>query len=193
MTGTTPTTKIRSAKIRQPSVATRRVGYVIGVVLNLAVLYAVNIWPGWQAAPILTAETVSVLVIVNVSIASNIAANALYLVNDAPWLKSLGSVVTTTIGMIAMVRIWQEFPFDFNGSSVKLGTPGAHCPGRRRRWQCHRNRRCLHQLCEERRDSLLKSRPSAWKPLGSLVNGLSPGQRAKDRCSATYREADRTH
>ena len=100
-----------------PTIAARRLGYVIGALLNLALLYAVNIWPGWEVVPFLTAETVTVLAIVNLSFVGNLVANAVYLVNDVPWLKALGTIVTTTIGMVALVRIWQVFPFDFGSSS----------------------------------------------------------------------------
>jgi hypothetical protein len=102
---------------QRPTAAARRLGYGVGALVNVALLYAVNIWPGWEVVPFLTAETASVLVLVNLSIISNLTANAVYLVYDAAWLKSLGTVLTTTVGMITLVRIWQVFPFDFGGSS----------------------------------------------------------------------------
>ena len=101
----------------RPTAAARRWGYGVGALVNVALLYAVNIWPGWEVVPFLTAETASVLVLVNLSIISNLTANAVYLVYDAAWLKSLGTVLTTTVGMITLVRIWQVFPFDFGDSS----------------------------------------------------------------------------
>jgi hypothetical protein len=42
---------------RRPSVATRRVGYVVAAVGEATLLYLVNVWPGWQAVPFLTADT----------------------------------------------------------------------------------------------------------------------------------------
>ncbi len=70
------------------------------------------------SVPFLTVETLLVIGMVNASIVSNIVANAVYLVNDTPLLQALGSIVTTTIGLLALVRIWQVFPFDLGGSSV---------------------------------------------------------------------------
>jgi hypothetical protein len=102
----------------RPTVAARRMGYVVGAVVNVALLYAVDIWPGWEVVPFLTAEAASVLVLVNLSIVTNLAANAVYLVYDEAWLKALGSILTTTVGMITLVRILQVFPFDFGGSSI---------------------------------------------------------------------------
>lgn len=100
------------------AVGARHFGYVVGALVNVALLYLANIWPGWEAVPFLTAETLLVMGLVNASIVSNIVANAVYLVSDPPWLQALGSIVTTTIGLLAIVRIWQVFPFAFGTSSV---------------------------------------------------------------------------
>ncbi len=100
------------------AVGARHFGYVVGALVNVALLYLANIWPGWEAVPFLTAETLLVMGLVNASIVSNIVANAVYLVSDPPWLQALGSIVTTTIGLLAITRIWQVFPFDFGGGSV---------------------------------------------------------------------------
>lgn len=100
------------------SVGIRRFGYVVGALVNVVLLCLANIWPGWEAVPFLTVETLLVIGMVNASIVSNIVANAVYLVNDTPLLQALGSIVTTTIGLLALVRIWQVFPFDLGGSSV---------------------------------------------------------------------------
>jgi len=35
-------------------------------------------------------------------------------------LKTLGGVVTTAVGIAALVRIWQVFPFDFDDSTHRL-------------------------------------------------------------------------
>jgi uncharacterized membrane protein YesL len=80
-------------------------------------LYAANVWPGWEAVPFLTEATVLVIGLVNASILVNLAANLVYLMTDPPWLKALGTMLTTAVGILAMVRIWQVFPFDFDGAS----------------------------------------------------------------------------
>lgn len=43
----------------------------------------------------------------------SLAANVAYLVHDPPWLKALGDLLTTAVGFVALLRIWQVFPFDF--------------------------------------------------------------------------------
>lgn len=98
----------------RPSAGARRVGYGMAVVINAALLVVLNGWPGWQAIPFLTSSTDQVLWLVNLSLAAGIAANLVYMVKDASWLKSLGDVATTAIGLSAAIRIWQVFPFDLS-------------------------------------------------------------------------------
>jgi hypothetical protein len=103
-------------RTRRASRGSRRVGYVVTVLVNLAVLYALNTWPGWDAVPFLTEETSEVIGWVNFSIWVGIVANVLYLVADPVALKTLGDVATTAVGLVVMVRIWQVFPFDLSGT-----------------------------------------------------------------------------
>jgi hypothetical protein len=74
-------------------------------------LIVLNGSPGWQAVPFLTSDTAQVLWLVNLSLAAGIAANVVYLAYDPPWVRSLGDLVTTGIGLATAIRIWQVFPF----------------------------------------------------------------------------------
>jgi len=103
---------------RRPTVGTRRTGYVIAAALNAVLLYLVNVWPGWQAVPFLTEDTRQVLGLVNLSLAASIAVNLVYLAYDPRWVRSLGDLLTTSIGLAGIVRVWQVFPFDVDGYSV---------------------------------------------------------------------------
>lgn len=105
----------KTATRPRPTVGARRFGYVVAVLVNAAMLYAVNRWPGWEVLPFLTAEMVLVLGLVNASIVVNLAANLVYLVRDPRWLRALGDLLTTAVGLVALVRMWQVFPFDFSG------------------------------------------------------------------------------
>jgi hypothetical protein len=99
---------------RRPSAGARRTGYSFAIVFSTAMLVVLNVAPGWQAIPFLTSDTTQVLWLVNLSIAAGIAANLAYLAYDPPWLKSLGDLVTTGIGLAAAIRVWQVFPFDLS-------------------------------------------------------------------------------
>ena len=107
--------------IRRPAVAARRFGYILGVLVNAAMLYLANVWPGWQSAPLLTENTTRVLWLFNVSVVVGMAVNVLYLAYDPVWLTALGAVMTTGIGLAVLVRVWQVFPFDFGASGIDWG------------------------------------------------------------------------
>jgi hypothetical protein len=97
------------------STASRRVGYLVAAALTAAFLYILNGEPGWRDIPFLTADTEQVLRLVNLSLVASLVANLVYVLSDAPWLKALGGLATTGIGLVALVQIWQVFPFDFAG------------------------------------------------------------------------------
>lgn len=99
----------------RPSTATRRLGYVFGTLAGVIGLFLINIWPGWERVSFLTSETSEVLWLVNVALLAGIVADLVYLVYDPPWLVALGGVVTTGIGLAALIRFAQVFPVDFSG------------------------------------------------------------------------------
>ncbi|PFG38197.1 hypothetical protein ATJ97_0669 [Georgenia soli] len=107
-----------NATVRErPAVGARRLGYTIAVVVNAVMLYAVNAWPGWQAVPFLTADTAAVIPLVNASILVSLVVNAVYVVHDPAWVRALGDLATSAVGLVALVRMWQVFPFDFGGAT----------------------------------------------------------------------------
>jgi hypothetical protein len=107
--------------VRRPSVSARRFGYILAATITAAMFYIINVWPGWHEVPFLTDDTGQVLWLVNASLVASIAANVVYAAYDPPWLKSLGDLVTTGIGLAVLVRVWQVFPFDFSSYSVNWG------------------------------------------------------------------------
>lgn len=107
-----------TAPARRPSVAARRTGYVIAVAVNLLLIYLLDVRPGWSAVPFLTDETRQVIGLVTFSMAVSVAANIVYLIEDAPVVKAAGDVLTTGIALAVLVRLAQVFPFDFTGYSV---------------------------------------------------------------------------
>lgn len=106
-----------TAPTRSTPVAAPRAGFIIGASLNIVMWYAVNMWPGWHALPFLADDTRQVLGVVNLSLLAGVIANLVYVLHYAPWLRPLGDLVTTGVGLVAMVRVLQVFPFDFSGFS----------------------------------------------------------------------------
>lgn len=98
----------------QGSATARRFGYLVAVAVNVLLLYLINVAPGWQQLTFLTSATVSVLTWVNTSLVAGIVANVAYVLDDAPGIRAFGDLVTTSIALAAVVRVWQVFPFAFD-------------------------------------------------------------------------------
>lgn len=103
---------------KRPSTASRRTGYLIGALINAAVLYVLFVEPGWRELPVLTEDTTRVLGLFSLSLAVTIAGNLIYLVNDAKWVVALGGAVMMVVGIAMLTQIWRVFPFDFSDTPV---------------------------------------------------------------------------
>lgn len=98
--------------------AATRFGYFVGALVNIALAYLVNQWPGWQSVPFLTQDAAEVVKLVNLSLVAGMLVNLVYVVADPAWLKALGNVITTGIGLAVLVRMLRVFPFDFSGAEL---------------------------------------------------------------------------
>lgn len=107
-----------TTEAKRPSTGSRRAGYVVAVAINAAMLWLIHVWPGWDALPFLSADFDTVLWLVDLSLAVTIAANLVYLARDPRWLTAAGAIVTTAVGLVAVVRMVQVFPFDLGESGV---------------------------------------------------------------------------
>ncbi len=91
----------------------RRSGYVSAVVINGVLLFLINIRPGWDILPFLTQQMNDVVPVINLALFVGIAANLVYLVADLAWVRNIGDIVSTAVGIAAMWRLWTVYPFDF--------------------------------------------------------------------------------
>lgn len=102
--------------------AGRRIGYLVAVVVNVALWYLANVRPGWQAVPFLTGETEQVLGTFNLAVVVGAVSNALYVLWDPPRLRALGDLVGAVVGLVLTVRLYGVFPFDFSDLPYDLTT-----------------------------------------------------------------------
>lgn len=101
----------------QPS-RTRLARYFAGVVVNGVLLVLINGRPGWAVVPFLTPEFASVVGVVDLALVAGAVTAFVHLWRDPEWLVALDGLVTTCAGLVALVRLWQVFPFDFGGASA---------------------------------------------------------------------------
>lgn len=111
------TTTSRSSR-KRPPVAVRRTGYAFAAVINAAILYLLNVWPGWEELSFLTEETTEVLGLVNFSLALGVLLNVVYLFADPAWFKVTGELLTALVSLLVVLRVIQVFPFDFSTWNV---------------------------------------------------------------------------
>jgi hypothetical protein len=109
---------LSAAPPRRPQRAGDRVGWSIAAVLNAALLYAVNVRPGWDAVPVLTTDTARVIGVLNLSLALGLALNPSYLAYRRRWWRTLCDVAGDVVALLVLVRVWTVFPFDFGATSV---------------------------------------------------------------------------
>lgn len=101
-----------------PSLNGRGLGYAIAAAVNGILLYFVNVDPGWRTVPVLTADAASLIGLLNVSLVLGVLVNLIYPINDEPWFKSFGDLVTTGVSLVLIVRLLQVFPFAMTADPV---------------------------------------------------------------------------
>ena len=92
---------------------TRPSGNLGSAIVNALLLYGINIWPGWQVLPFLTADMDRAVDLINASLIAGIIVNLVCVVIRARALLALGNIVVMGFGVAALLRLWEVFPFDF--------------------------------------------------------------------------------
>jgi hypothetical protein len=112
----------RQAKPRAPRRA-RVLGYLVAVAINVAFIWLVNVAPGWRWLPFLTGDFSRVVGLVTLSFVISAAVNLVYVALDPLWMKRLGDALTTAVGFVVMLQLFQIFPFDFGAQWAGWETP----------------------------------------------------------------------
>ena len=95
----------------------KRPGYVIAILVNIALLVVANSILEWNVLPFLTQDFTRVLALLNVSLSATIAANLAFLFFDPDWFTGLCGMVLAAIGIAVGVLFLAVFPFDFSAYS----------------------------------------------------------------------------
>jgi hypothetical protein len=92
----------------------RRFGYVVTILINVVVLYVANNIVAWGWFPWLTADFDEVLPYISIAILASIVVNAIYILYDDAWFKSICETISLVLSLIANVQLLRVFPFDFS-------------------------------------------------------------------------------
>ena len=113
---TEPRIATAAAKPRQ-SIAARRFGYAVTIAVNAVLIFLIYVEPGWRVLPFLTEAAVPVIALVVASMIVTIVVNLVWIVHDPLWLRSLGDLITTIVGVVVFSRFLVVFPFAFSDDS----------------------------------------------------------------------------
>jgi hypothetical protein len=100
----------------------RRFGYIVAIVVNALILWVANNLLAWEWPKFLTSEFNQVLPYINASLLITMIVNAVWLLFDPPWFRSLAQVGLNLIAILATVKLYQVFPFDFSDYPGNLET-----------------------------------------------------------------------
>lgn len=95
---------------RMPSGA-RRFGYIITILINLALLYAANHLLEWNV-PYLTEDYNLCLWAINLSFGVTIFINFIFVVFDRRWFRSLMESINSVFSFISGFVFYRVFPLD---------------------------------------------------------------------------------
>ncbi|MGB5167874.1 MAG: hypothetical protein WBP49_05635 [Acidimicrobiia bacterium] len=106
----------QKAERRRPSKGTRRFGYAVAIVVEVALLIVVNNLVEWDIAPFITEGFNNLVPYINVSLVASMVVNIAYFAFDPRWFRSLTQAILNVISLIVIVQTYRIFPFDFSGS-----------------------------------------------------------------------------
>ena len=81
---------------------TAHFGYVVAIVVNIAMLVIANNILAWGWLPFLTADFAEVLPLIDMSLLATIVVNATYLAHDPPWFKSVCQIAAARATVSAL-------------------------------------------------------------------------------------------
>lgn len=115
---------MQQTQLPTPTIARigRAVGDVVTIGINLAVLYVVRHVVEWGWPGFITVEFDVVEPWISASLLATVVASLVYLVADEPIIRRMGGVVVGIVSLLATIRLWQVYPFDFSSYDFPWST-----------------------------------------------------------------------
>ena len=104
---------LHSVRPERASRAARSFGYLLGAGLQVALIWLVNVEPGWRVVPFLTEDASQVIWLFNVSLVIGLVINVIWLAYDPPRVLRLGDAVSAAAALAVTARLLDVFPFEF--------------------------------------------------------------------------------
>lgn len=107
-------TSARQSEVNLTPVGLRRFGYLVGIAVSAAILYAANDLLKRDIVPFLTADFDQLLPIINASLVASIVVNSIWVLYDAMWIRSTGQILLNLASIGVLTLTFRVFPFDFS-------------------------------------------------------------------------------
>ena len=92
------------------SVAARKFGYLVAIIVNLVMLYVFRHLAAW-GAPIITEAWAQVLPALELSIGATVLAHLLYIFYDGRWFRRVMQIGLSLLSLRVVLSIYRVFPF----------------------------------------------------------------------------------
>lgn len=102
----------------------RRFGYFTSILINGAIMYAVNYLDLWNYIPFLTEKFRDVLWAINLSIGVTIFMYCTFIAFDRRWFRSLMQAMTNVFAFVSLRVFRQVFPLDLAESAAHWANIG---------------------------------------------------------------------
>lgn len=109
----------RQAKPRPPRGA-RVLGYLVAAGVSVALIWLVNVAPGWRWLPFLSDDFARVVGWVTLAFVVNAVVNLVHVGFDPVWARRLGEAVTAAVGCVVTLQLLIVFPFDVGAGWATL-------------------------------------------------------------------------
>jgi hypothetical protein len=106
----------RSRKGISHSSTTRKIGYVVSIIIMFVILYLIRNWDRWNLY-FLTNDFSKCLFYIELSIYVTIAANVIFIFYDNRWFKHLMQAVTNVFGALSLIMIYVIFPISLENET----------------------------------------------------------------------------
>ncbi len=96
--------------------------FVLAAGIDLALLFLIFVWPGWELLSFFNDRTSDVLGLVALWLVVDLVANLTAAASDTDWLRSAAEFAAAMLTVITLGWILAIFPFDFTGLAVDWTT-----------------------------------------------------------------------
>ncbi len=99
--------------------AGRRFGYLVGILINFAMIYVVTNLLNWNV-PFLTERFIESIWAINLSLSVSIFIHFIHLFYDPKWFRSLMQAMANVFSFVSTLVFWRVFPLALSENIARV-------------------------------------------------------------------------